>query len=99
MSVVVQMSRVGRGRAPGAWVILCSVAWLIAPPVRADSQALAILGLASDDDEDTAGALAEALRREAKKNSEFRLSNSHVSLSQMTMAQDCDITEAPCRGR
>src|SRR5262249_46517037 len=56
-------------------------------------------GLASDDDEDLATQMTDALRAEARADSNYRVSSSHVSLSQMTMANDCDITEAPCRSK
>jgi hypothetical protein len=76
-----------------------AIALLLASPAFAQNQSLAVLGLSSDDDEALAAELTDALRAEAKADPDYRVSSSHVSLSQMTMANDCDITEAPCRAR
>ena len=89
------------GRAPGSWArwLGCAVFWLMASPAGAQPQSLAVLGLSSDDDQSLAVALSDALRAEARDSGEYRVSDSRVLLSQMTIAQDCDIVEAPCRGR
>jgi hypothetical protein len=71
----------------------------IAAHARAEPQALAVLGIASDDDLTVAAALTDALRYEAQSEGNFRVSDSQVSLSQMTMAQDCDIAESSCRAQ
>jgi hypothetical protein len=73
--------------------------FLLASPAFAQTQSLAVLGLSSDDDEALAAELTDALRAEARSDPDYRVSSSHVSLSQMTMANDCDITEAPCRAK
>jgi hypothetical protein len=80
----------------GAWLVLFTLAPQVA---SARAPSLAILGLASDDDETLAASLTDALRSEAAEDVELRLSDSHASLSQMTMAQDCDIADAACRTR
>ena len=86
-------------RSAGCASLLCFALLCGAPRASAQVQSIAILGLTSDDDEALAASLTEALRSEAAADSTLRPSSSHASLSQMTMAQDCEITDAHCRAR
>jgi hypothetical protein len=97
--VVLQVSCERRARVQRASWLASAILVLLASPALAQTQSLAVLGLSSDDDEALAAELTEALRAEARTDPEYRVSSSHVSLSQMTMANDCEITEAPCRAR
>jgi hypothetical protein len=97
--LVSQVSCDRRARVQRACWLGSAIVLLFASPAFAQNQSLAVLGLSSDDDEALAAELTDALRAEARSDPDYRVSSSHVSLSQMTMANDCDITEAPCRSR
>jgi hypothetical protein len=65
---------------------------------RAHAQSVAVLGLTSEDGDDgLATAITRAVRSEAESHDGYEVSSSQVSLAQMTMAQDCEITDAQCR--
>lgn len=66
---------------------------------KAEPQSIAILALASEDEEGLATSFTDALRSQATSDSAFHPSDSRASLSQMTMAQDCEISEAACRAQ
>jgi hypothetical protein len=72
---------------------------LLAVSSSARAESLAVLGLAGDEDSSFAEALTQALRDDASSDRAVRLSDSRASLSQMTMAQDCDVADAQCRAR
>jgi hypothetical protein len=84
-------------RSMNAPIWLALFAMAAASTARAEPQELAVLGLASDDDLALAAALTDALRLEAQREGNFRVSDSNASLQQMTMAHDCDIAESACR--
>jgi hypothetical protein len=66
----------------------------------AERPTLAILGVASEEGDDALAAdITAALRAEVENDGSFKLSSSRASLSQMTMLQDCDISETDCRTR
>jgi hypothetical protein len=77
------------------------IAWLCllgAGSAHAQSASIAVLGLSSEDGDDaTAAAVTTALRNEAA--STYTVASTRASLSQMTMAQDCEISEADCRSK
>lgn len=78
------------------WLVLAGLlGWV--EGAQAQSQSVAILALGSDEDEALAGALTEALRSKAEADPALRLSSSRASLTQMTMAQDCEVSEPACR--
>lgn len=59
---------------------------------------VAVLGLTSEEGDDgLATAITRAVRSEAESRDDYEVSSSQVSLAQMTMAQDCEITDAQCR--
>lgn len=79
------------------WLIAV-VLWVSASPVSAQGRSLAVLGLASESPNDaTAAALTDALRAEAESLGAYKVASGRPALSQMTMAQDCEITEGSCR--
>ena len=87
-------------RSARAFVSLCVALLLLgvlSAHARAEAQALAILGIGSDDDEVVAASLTDALRYEAQRDGSARISDTHVSLLQMTLAEDCDIEQVQCR--
>jgi hypothetical protein len=66
----------------------------------AERPTLAILGVASEEGDDALAAdITAALRAEVESDETVKLSSSRASLSQMTMLQDCDISETDCRTR
>lgn len=72
--------------------------FVMAIPVGARAQSVAVLGLTSDDGDDgLATSVTRAVRSEVESDARYEVSSSHVSLAQMTMAQDCEITDAQCR--
>jgi hypothetical protein len=72
--------------------------FMMASPVVARAQSVAVLGLTSDDGDDgLATSVTRAVRSEVESDARYEVSSSHVSLAQMTMAQDCEITDAQCR--
>jgi hypothetical protein len=78
-------------------LVACFAAWV--PVAEAEPESLAILSLASEDHDALATAFTDALRTEAEADPGLRPSHSRASLSQMTIAQDCEISESSCRVR
>jgi hypothetical protein len=71
---------------------------IAALPLRVEAQSVAVLGLTSDDGDDgLATSVTRAVRNEVESDDRYEVSSSHVSLAQMTMAQDCEISDAQCR--
>ncbi len=90
--------------------ILCRWIWVAgfaaaaclvaAGTVQAQRATLAVLGLTSEEGDDRLAAeLTTALRDSVAADAELRLHKSRVSLSQMTVLHDCEISEAGCRAR
>ncbi|HKU41521.1 MAG TPA: hypothetical protein VJR89_25365 [Polyangiales bacterium] len=76
---------------------LCS--WLLATSAAADSgeYRLAVLAFESDEVQDNfAEALAQALREALDARSDYTLHQTHVSLAQLSLSQNCDISHAGC---
>lgn len=86
----------GVGIRVGTFVVV-ALAGLV--PLRASAQpSLAVLGFVSEEgDDDLADAFTRALRAEASEAGAFTISTTTASLAQMTMAQDCEISEPACR--
>ncbi len=87
-----------------AWAIIgvgVGLAWTALGPAcpRARAQSVAVLAISNDHDERVATDFNRALRAEVADDPSWTLSDSRASLSQMTMAQDCDVTDAACQGR
>lgn len=95
------MGSVGKpGLRVVGWWAMCAVVALWAGGASAQRPTLAILGVASEEGDDALAAdVTAALRAEAENDGSIKLSSSRASLSQMTMLQDCDITESDCRTR
>src|SRR5690348_3251324 len=87
----------GRG-ASLAFTAPLVLACLFGTAARAHAQSVAVLGLASEEgDDELANGLTRAVRSEVEGHDGYQVNASHVSLAQMTMAQDCEITDAQCR--
>src|SRR5262245_36163904 len=83
--------------AAASWLMFVSLA-IGADPAHARAESLAVLGLTSEDGDDgLATSITQAVRSAAQEQGSYDVSSSHVSLAQMTMAQDCEITDAQCR--
>jgi hypothetical protein len=81
-----------------AAVAMAAVMLGAAGVARAQRPSLAILGLTSEEGDDArAVAVTSALRDQAEDDPSVRLSSSRASLSQMTIMQDCEISDAECR--
>jgi len=89
-----------RSRWVGAigWLGVVALTGLAGGIGRAQAQSVAVLGLTSEDGDDgLATSITQAVRSEAQAHDGYEISGSQVSLAQMTMAQDCEITDAQCR--
>ena len=86
---------------PAAWSSPCASLLILvslALSTTAAAQELAILGLSSKDgDDEPAAHLTNALRAEAAKDADVRLSDSTALLSQLLVLHDCEIGDAACR--
>jgi hypothetical protein len=81
-----------------AGLLAAGVCWGGAGIAYAQDTTVAVLGLGSEDGDDgLATAITRAVRSEAEAHDGYEVSSSHVSLAQMTMAQDCEISDAQCR--
>jgi TolB-like protein len=91
---------VGMGIRVAAWLwvaLLIALGGLVPAAARAQPS-LAVLGFVSDEgDDQLAEAITRALRAEAAEGGAYSVGTSTASLAQMTMAQDCEISEAACR--
>lgn len=77
--------------------LVVAAAWLVPFGARAQSS-LAVLGFVSEEgDDELADSLTRALRSEAAAGDAFTVSTTTASMAQMTMAQDCELSEAACR--
>ena len=81
-----------------AWLGIAGSVWLAAADGARAQQTIAVLGLGSEEGDDgLAASITSAVRSEAQDRAEYDVSSSQVSLAQMTMAQDCEISDAQCR--
>ena len=89
---------VARGCRIALFALIASASAAAAPSVAAAQSSLAVLGLVSEEgDDDLASAFTGALRAEATADGSYEVSSTNASLTQMTMAQDCEISEPSCR--
>ena len=79
-------------------VVAVSGLWSL-PVLPAQAQpSLAVLGFVSEEgDDDLADAFSRVLRAEAAASGSYSVGTSTASLAQMTMAQDCEVSESACR--
>src|SRR3982751_1624624 len=77
----------------------CLCSWLLTGAAAAASgeYRLAVLELESDDLQDKfAEDLAQQLRRALAARSDYTLHDTHVSLAQLSLGQNCDVSRAGC---